>query len=337
MAMKNCDDFDSDYLSAWETFAEVVPSEKHAVEIVYKILYRDKPLRCFYCRSIHHSRVFGSRSSKCMACSKKTWITSGTFFHKAKCLRSILAAFWFLESRVYINPFRFHKLLDIGYAAAILIFKKISMAIYSQTDQSLFSIPSSEFREVICRRSIQTRALEHPVSEIQDSYDLLSSKPDQIEDTVIVDTLSEKEQKIYDVLSDQPQNVDLICFNTELPASVVSASLVMLELSGHAHLLPGGCYIRPPSSNQNIFEHGHSEHSLLEDSRTPKLLNFIEQRFRGVSRKYLQNYASLFWFYFDLSCWYPGRLLDVCKTFGKISGSQVSAFLSPYQIRAYLV
>lgn len=336
------DEFDSDYQSAWETFAEVVPTEKHAVEIVYSILYRDKPLRCFYCKSIGHSRPFGSRFAKCMECLKITWITSGTFFHKAKVLRPILAAFWLLESRVYINPFRFHKLLEIGYAAALLIFKKISLVIYNQVDESLVSIPSSEFHEVICRRSRQTRAQEHPISEIQDSYDSLLSVSDdfaysqECDDTSVLESLSKQERDIFFVLSDQPQNVNLICFKTGIPASQVSASLVMLELSDLVQLMPGESYIRKELSTQQSFQNGRVEPFELTDSRAPELLHFIDQRFRGVSRKYLQAYASLHWFYSDLICWNPGRLIEVCKAFGKISGRRVSAFLSPYQISSFL-
>lgn len=337
-----CDEFDSDYLSAWKTFAEVVPTEKHAVEIVYSILYRDKPLRCFYCNSVGHSRPFGSRFAKCMACLKITWITSGTFFHKAKFLRPILAAFWLLESRVYINPFRFHKLLEIGYAAAILIFKKISLAINNQVDESLVSIPSSEFHEVICRRSRQTRALEHPISEIQDSYDCMLSASDdcadsdECDDTSVIDSFTKQERDIYEVLSDQPQNVNVICFKTGIPASQVSASLVMLELSDLVQLMPGECYKRKDLSTQQSFQNGCLDPFEFTDSRAPEVLQFIDQRFRGVSRKYLQAYACLHWFYSDLICWHPGRLIEVCKAYGRISGRQVSSYLSPYQISAFL-
>jgi DNA processing protein len=56
--------------------------------------------------------------------------------------------------------------------------------------------------------------------------------------------LPPNETRLLALLSDEPQPVDDLILETELPASAVNAALLMLELHGLARRLPGHCYVR---------------------------------------------------------------------------------------------
>jgi DNA protecting protein DprA len=59
-----------------------------------------------------------------------------------------------------------------------------------------------------------------------------------------VPELPEHETRLLALLSDDPQPVDDLILETELPAAAVSAALLMLELHGLARRLPGHSYVR---------------------------------------------------------------------------------------------
>jgi DNA processing protein len=57
-------------------------------------------------------------------------------------------------------------------------------------------------------------------------------------------SLSTDEQRVYDVLTPEPQRVDQIVETTDLPPAQINANLMLLEMKGLARRFAGGGFIR---------------------------------------------------------------------------------------------
>jgi DNA-binding MarR family transcriptional regulator len=70
-----------------------------------------------------------------------------------------------MEHGVSISSSKFHKLVGIAYASAQAIFKKLTTVISSQMGEETIAVSSADFAPGICKRSRETPARKHPVSE----------------------------------------------------------------------------------------------------------------------------------------------------------------------------
>lgn len=331
---------DKELMSVWKKFEHLIPNEAEAVEEVYKILFDDRNAVCFHCGFKKNIRAYGYRYFKCSLCKKRTWFTSGTFFHRMKSLRPILAALWMLENRVSINAFKFHKLLGLGYSAALQTFRKVACLVSSGLNGSLELVPSTEFATIVSRRSKETRAKEHPITEIEDSKQAFYAEYSETDDTQKQKALSrpDSEAKIYEILTESPLNEDEICAITSLPPGGVSASLVMLQMDGLIDSLPGNRYVKyddaPESDPLKI--HRNSSTKAQSGQNAQAALAFIQERHRGISRRYLQFYACMQWFHDDIINWFPGSLIEACKTGSNTAWGKIRSYISPYLIQIHV-
>ncbi len=92
--------------------------------------------------------------------------------------------------------------------------------------------------------------LVQDVDDIIEELGMLRTSPEegscvetQTENRVSPD-LEDDEKKVYDILSSDPCQIDVICSRTNMPASKVSSILMMLEIKGVVKQLPGKQFVR---------------------------------------------------------------------------------------------
>lgn len=60
--------------------------------------------------------------------------------------------------------------------------------------------------------------------------------------------LADEDKKVYEILSTDPCQIDVICSRTSISASKVSSILMMLEIKGFVKQLPGKQFVRAGSA-----------------------------------------------------------------------------------------
>ena len=92
------------------------------------------------------------------------------------------------------------------------------------------------------------RGVVEGLGPLSEPIDLLAA-PGQQEGELTVDdaramALNERERQIFDLLSHAPNHIDSVVAETGLPVSIVSSTLLTLEIRGLAKHLPGQNYVR---------------------------------------------------------------------------------------------
>ncbi|MGD9683479.1 MAG: hypothetical protein AB7W16_20115 [Candidatus Obscuribacterales bacterium] len=148
---------------SWRSFSKRFRSEEQCVNVVYEELA--SRMICPECGGRQFDRASGARSAFCARCGMKIWITSGTFFHRKKSLRSWLAAIWLMESGVGVSAWFLHKKLKIAYSTAHEILRALSDIVEAHRCETARHLPSSLFLDLFNRRSRETPARVHPREE----------------------------------------------------------------------------------------------------------------------------------------------------------------------------
>jgi hypothetical protein len=300
---------------------------------------------------------------KCQFCFKKRWLTAGTFFHRIRRARPWLAAIFLIEHGVAFNSFQFHRLLGIAYSSALSILKKVSVVIQSaMRDDDFIRLPSALFLPLFTKRSRKTPANKKPLAE-EEAMHVASADDDisgerelslasidagshfrdgQVKDSVRLRNdfreatehliLDPSEKAIYECLSLKPTHCDLICERVQMSIGQVSAALTLLELSGIVWRLPGDHYVRcePAKAHESTQK---SLEGLSNKALVDSVITFTRNSFRGISRKYLQNYISVYWCYVDKARWNAGSLLELCIGFRPVAHEEILAYVSPSSIQ----
>ncbi|MBI2811085.1 MAG: hypothetical protein HYX67_09690 [Candidatus Melainabacteria bacterium] len=232
------------------------------------------------------------------------------------------------------------------------IFKKVLSAVLCAMDESSVLVSSFEFNSIICKRSIETAARKHPVSEQEDTNDLSLRNPSSIEQAFeeriavfkqpVSSFASDKEtageggesskivecpeKRIYDLLSNEPQSIDQLIAASRLEPKVVIATVSILELTDLASLVPG---------NRVILSKEHLSAQLPQlnletQARINQVIWFIRKFFHGVSRKYIQIYLAAYWCFVDRVRWAKGALFQQCC---QTAGIDMRTFVSPIDLR----
>lgn len=238
-------------VEALREFNAKFPTEKDCMEKLCALLGASEFIKCRYCGSLDIKRSYGSRVVLCNTCGRKTWITGGTFFHRIRTARPWLMAIYLMESGIALSSSKFHKLIGIAQSSALQIFKKITTVLERQMEER--KIPSKQFRELFCKRSRETSARKHPVSE-QDEIEMQENHVDTGgigdgiggEDPVV--SLSGHEKMIYECLSSGPLNIDILSEKTGIEVQEILVALTMLELTGVVTGEAGGFYMRNSGS-----------------------------------------------------------------------------------------
>jgi hypothetical protein len=342
----------------WRLFNDKFKCEADCVEELHRWLAN--VLKCKHCGSRKLEKPDGRRILKCSYCWKKTWFTAGTFFNRIRSTRPWLAAIWLLERGIIVSISRFHRLVNIAYSSAQAIFKKLMIIINDNIGDDSLPISSGKFSRIFCKRSAQTPARMHPVSEQhrldeQAEKRLSSSSSDSCSfngnkntspgshetlpgdgartnklDFRLAADVSEFERIVLHLISGEPVQFDKLCFQANMPVGTLSATLTMLELSGLVERLSGDIYRRvnlETRKSESEQDYPSQESSgIVEISR---ISAFVCSTFHGISRKYLQFYLCAYWCNFDRRKWHPGALATECIKSGPIIYKQVLEYVSP--------
>ncbi|MBY0359364.1 MAG: hypothetical protein K2W82_15285 [Candidatus Obscuribacterales bacterium] len=290
-------------------------------------------------------KEYGARVGSCKRCKKRIWLTGGTFFNHIRAAKPWLLAIWLIEQRIIISSSRFHRLAGVAQSSAHNIFKKITTVSQSHMQENTVEVSSALFSLIFCKRSRETQARKHPLSEQEemekqsDSEILLETVSDcytlepQPETTTTTDMNFEGlEKEIYDQLSTEPIHVDTLSHKTGMPANKISVALTMLELAGVAIRLAGDRYIKRIAelgkTNNGSYPAVSDETANTVDS----IVSFIRNRFHGISRKCLQNYLAVYWSAFSKIRW-QHSFLEACWYFGPISPQQIFASITPLRVQ----
>jgi hypothetical protein len=68
-------------------------------------------------------------------------------------------------------------------------------------------------------------------------------------------------------------------------------------------------------------------------AKVSEVIDFITATWRGISRKYLQNYVGMFWFFIDKSSYSVGSLLDACLRFGPVRYEEMIDYVTPPRVQ----
>jgi DprA winged helix domain len=139
----------------------------------------------------------------------------------------------------------------------------------------------------------------------------------------------EGEQKVYALLSDEPMHFDVLCSEAGVEAGGLCAVLTGLELNGLIERQFGDYYVRkvkkPPSRTVEVAAEAAAKVS--------RIINFIDTNWKGISRKYLQNYVAVFAFLRDMAGSQVKTLLDACLRFGPVRNEQIIEYVTPAMVR----
>ncbi len=342
-------------------FDKKFPTEADCAEGIYK--YTLGGIRCHFCGNKDLDREYGARVTKCGTCRKNVHLTAGTLFEGIRNCRPWLFGVWLLERGEAFSASMFAKVAGIAPATASVLLKKIKLVILKNMNNTVL-VNSTHLSEVFCKRSKETPARQHPLTEqitidersrqnlapetidgmVEAAMDAIFQpvhnprnvvRPVKVQSISIVeDTDNGKpatlvkwsnEKIAYRMLSKNSLNPDELCISSGLSPGQMSSALGMLEIAGFVERLPGDRY-KPTSLAQTSACTANTSASNVD---FVDIVKFICVHYHGISRKYVQPYLAGYWCIKDRKRWRRGALLKACVRSSPIAYSEVIAFVSP--------
>lgn len=339
----------------WIEFDSTFPTEESCLRELYTRLHISE--RCRHCNSVNVREKIRVRTVNCANCHKDTWLTAGTFIDHIRKPRAWWAAIWLLERRIAINAYRLHKLTKVAYSTAFGILKKIMMLFEAQIPSETRTVASGSFASLYCRRSRETPARLHPEAEQHEaelrdgqshshSSTFSSPNPDveqsesrtptkekpansSVHDSkfTTADGMDERQQIVLGFLSEKPIHIDVLCQRAGFSSAEVSSILTILELLGIARSEPGARFVRSnPSQSASPMP------SSSQGAATSPVIIFLKGLFGGISRKYLQQYIALYWYFHAQEHWTAEALYSAISFSNAINHSDLGYYVSPLMV-----
>jgi len=334
----------------WAAFRSKYPNEESSAVFIRSQFFCSSKIMCHDCTTENRLSSFEQRFIKCGNCKRKIWLLGGTFFNRVRRFRPWLAAIWFIEEGVVITASEFARLLKVATSTALMIFKKLSMVIESRMEKKSEKIPSAHFSKTFYRRSRETPAGRHPREEETAAAGRGGKNPRARMPLIKVDCVNERaatekerklvnsligkaEKQILSLVSDNPVSFDRLCKQANLPINEFSAALTNLELFEFVRRLSGDQFVLGDSPYASTVK-GAPSRKLVERRRsiTSRFVDFVRANYRGISRKYLQNYVALFWAYVDKKMWAEDSLMSACIGYREIRDHEVISFITPLDV-----
>jgi hypothetical protein len=236
-----------------------------------------------------------------------------------------LAIIWFFERGIVVSGWKLHELSGIAQSSAANLLRKFATVIRELLSDDVAAVSSALFVSVISKRSRETPAGKHPRAEEEFASTFSTGKKlhsDAEKKTVSFphdqsqpplparyenedgaeahscdepDIVSDMERQVYALLTENPMHFDALSYQTELPSGSLSAALTMLELDGLIERSVGDYFSRkrrkPP--NKDAIADSRVVISQQAAERVSEIMDFVSTTWRGISRKYLQNYAGV--------------------------------------------
>ncbi|HNB23780.1 MAG TPA: hypothetical protein PKZ32_15300 [Candidatus Melainabacteria bacterium] len=290
---------------------------------------------CSHCN--HQQNISGDlrRMYLCSKCSKQIWVTAGTFFDHVRKFRPYLATMYIYERGVILSASDLSKLLGVSLSMASLISKKITFLISEILETSGREVLSSTLSAVVCRRSIETPQRQHPLAEEVEIRKELALRENNVQQPESkMPEMSRAEAELLELLSEIPMTFSEICQRMRIDCPTASATIVFLELRDLITCIHGDRYVRKDkeaSDAKNSIEKdkGKTKYAKMVN----RFIKFVEERFQGISRKYLQLYLALFWIFMDRKRWGPNSILSFCTSSKHVPYQKILAYLTPTDVK----
>jgi hypothetical protein len=255
----------------------------------------------------------------------------------------------------------------LNMAKNIAVFSEMPAA--NSEDHDIVQVSSAGFAEIINRRSIETERRQHPRSEIatvqgadgaDDQPTMPGSDPrrdyitdagnvtddrsetnsahcaDPDRDDPVLEQLAGNEKLVYSKLSHSgPIHFDILQQATSLEVGKLCATITMLQLSDLIVRLPGDYYKRysEPLPAQSSAAGGDCTPLSEEQTKMcAPLVQYIRRGFCGISRKYLQLYATAY-SYNVLPVREFTSFVQRCLRLAPIRSKDLRAYVSPEAIQ----
>jgi transposase-like protein len=335
------------------------PSEEKRINAIWRMLRAS--VQCPSCGCSKLRRKSGSRTGNCKKCSKKVWFTSGTIFEKMRESRPYLVAIHLAQKGIPFNASELHRLVGNAYSSSLEIFKKIMSIVLGAMEEKSVSVSSFEFSPVICKRSSETEARKHPVTEQENLIEQLVEQVDSNNGDALVENkikefkmpenraetsdlaeggtmetaqnegispqedLCRDEKLIYGLMSDQPVSVDQLIAKSGLKIQNALAAVSMLGVVDLVRSLPGDRYVLSTATNGVSSSPSDPQISDAVD----RAVNFVRRHFHGVSRKYIQIYLAAYWCFIDRARWSNDAWFKQCRLFRQTGRISIDSYVSP--------
>lgn len=292
------------------------------------------------------------RSVVCNDCSHRNWITAGTFFEKILRPDVWLAVFFFKEEGVAVSLNQLRILLKASLDCVRNADLKIMMAFENflrnkkEPSSSSGSLACSDLMEVLFRRSLETAAWTGAADESNDYPKIACDDEDEPQPQILSITIapmskeeefsqtySDEITKVLSAVSRQSSTVEQLLETTGLSLPQLNASLGMLEIAGEVVQRQDRSFSlkskaeqskKPVKDGQKRAPRDPSLKAHVED-----FIEFAEQCWRGVSRKYAQLYFLSFWYRANRFKFPPGCFVSAVAANGHISSEEVRDYVSP--------
>lgn len=316
----------------WHAFESEYPKKEDRIEAVYKFMFPDESFTCVHCGSSNICKKYGARTLECEDCKMDTWITAGSFFDRVRKITPWLAFIWIMEKGVVLNSSELSKLTGIAASSAQHILKKVAYVVTRKMEKQDMNVATSIlFSEIICKRSKETPAREHPIAEVFELGKLntgFEKKEPQCGDQ------SDTKRVILNHLSDQPLQLEDLREKVGCPISELISNLTVMQMDGSVTQLAGEKYIK------GMFRYLDSAKSLegrlksfFGKAKLKTTKSFIKNIFQGISRKYLQFYLAVIWVCVENRDWSDGTVLKECLDYGEIEYKTIHSYVSPKFVR----
>ena len=310
------------------------PTEEECWREVFRRLYPDG-IRCKFCKGNRFEYRNNNRAVKCLDCKEKTWLTSGTFFHRVKSVGAWIMAIRFAEEGVILNSKELELLGQVAQSSALNILKKINLVILSMMDRKSEECQSGDFIEVFCKRSRETPKRKHPVCE-QEEFEMEQKQ----ENVSLKDKeksfelgLSEADERVLNLLSTEPMTIQNLANKLGCSAGQLSALLMVLELNGLVRCRIGDEYELVEKRGGLKGKSSQEQDGETINSLVGHFIAFVRQNCHGISRKYLQLYLAAHWFMYRDKQRKKGKLLNSCLSFGQITDKQILMYITPLVVK----
>lgn len=287
---------------------------------------------CKKCNLDNEIPSFDVRSMQCRGCKWIIWITADTFYHRVRLFRPRVVIMRWLEMGIIVSANQAAKLLTVSNDTVNLIYKQVGIVVSKLMLDNTVEEPSFNCLDIMDRRSTETPAREPAVAEEFEIQATAKETTDSSDDFDIrITLLNENEQSIFEVLDDKEKSFDQISEQSQLDSSVLSSTLMSLELYGLIKTAAGGRFTRNDEQTATALK----DKTELKNQKTlvTTFIYFIKDYFQGISRKYLQLYFSLHWLSFDRQRWKINSLRNACASHPHISYDETLTYVTSPIVR----
>lgn len=346
-----------------EEFNRLFPDRDSALVELKKRL-GDKATKCRECGE-QLVDVPGARELICTSCRESNWVTADTPFENMKSLtRAWLAAIWLRERGVVLTSPRFATALHCSISAAQNILKKHGLAILKTMEVSqeaeIIPVYSAEFLDIYRKRSQDTPRRQHPsteqaqaerelvTDEIEDGRELTEDSQEQEDQNspeqatqdayvgTLIATLLKEEIDVLNLLNDTTaQSFDQLMVASSLETNRLGYALGIFEIEGVVKRLPGDRYLRIPVEKKKPVSTTCGAKGLRQV--IDDFIEHIKTFSHGISRKTVQLYFAIYWYYRNREALPEPWLSKTCLGIGPISDSKLLEFVSPLKIQYWKI